>query len=1527
MICNSVYSQTCPAPSINAQAGTGPSTTICSGLCANLTATVVPVNSTTSYSVGSVAYAPFAYAGGVAAIGAADDVWSNVINIGFSFCYFGNNFTQLIVGSNGEISFNLANAGLGENFTVNNILPNTAEHPVNTICGPYRDIDPSAGGNVRTYTTGVAPCRKFVAYWSNVPMYGCAASFATFQIVLHESSNIIEVNVQNSTACAAWQNGKGLIGIQDATAATAVAPATRNVLTPWTGTNESWRFTPTGAPTFTVNWAGPSGFTATGLTATPCPTATSTYTATMSLSECTGGTITTFTSAVQVSVTPTPTIIAAASPTAICIGGSTTLTATGATSYTWQPGNLAGPSVIVAPGSTTIYTVTGQSGICSSTSTVQVVVNSTVSASASPASVCSGASATLTGFGAATYTWNPGNITGNPVVVTPTATTVYSVSGTNPGCTSSNTVMVTVTPGPSVSAFNLSGTVCAGTTASLVATGALTYTWNPGNIVGNIVTVTPTVNTTYTVVGSVGSCTSQATILVSVNSGPTITVVSSPTLTCPGNSATLTASGALSYTWNPGAIVSNSIVVSPLVTTTYSVTGVNALGCQSTFTVNHNVSPIPSITITPASPSVCAGSSATLTASGASTYTWNPGSLTGASVVVSPATNTTYTIVGSNGTCTNSATALLTVVPVPTVSASSSTTQICSGGTVTLNASGATSYTWNPGALSGGTVVASPTVTTTFTVTGSSASCSNSAIVTVTVNAGPAIAAAASPTSICAGSSSTLSASGALSYTWNPGALAGGTVTVSPAATTIYSVTGNNALGCLATTTLNLLVSPNPTVIASVSPATICVGSTATLTGSGATTYTWNPGGLSGPSVTVSPASTTIYTVTGANGACTNTQTVSLTVTASPTITASGSPTLICSGSSATLTGSGAASYTWNPGALSGTSVTVSPTVSTTYTVTGANVTGCKNTATVSITVNPSPTVSATSSPTAMCIGATATLSGSGATTYTWNPGGLSGTSVTVSPASTTIYTVTGTAAGCSSSSTVQLVVSPIPTVSASSNPVVICSGATATLTGSGAASYTWNPGALSGGTVTVNPTVTTTYTVTGATAGCSATSTLILTVNPSPTVTAAASPTAICSGNTATLSASGATSYTWIPGPIIGGTVTVSPTINTTYTVRGSNGTCTGTTSVLLTVIPSPTVSATSSPTAICTGATATLTGTGATSYTWNPGGLSGPSVTVSPASTTIYTVTGANGICINTKTVSLTVSPTPTVSAVSNPTVICSGNTATLTGSGATSYTWNPGALSGINVTVSPAATTVYTVTGTGAGGCTSTGTVSLTVNGTPTLTASSNPTTLCSGNTATLTGTGATSYTWNPGALSGATVTVSPGVTTTYTLTGTNGTGCTSTKTITLNVTTTPTVSASVSPTVICAGSTATLSGIGAATYTWNPGALSGATVAVTPTATTIYTLTGANGTCSNTKTVSLSVIASPTVIASASPTAICSGASSTLSASGATSYTWNPGALAGPTATVTPAATTVYTVTGINGSGCTNSQTVV
>lgn len=1514
----------CINPSINAQVATGPSTTVCSGNCANLTASVVaPGNATTSYSVASVSYSTHPYVGGSNVFAtSSDDLWSDSISIGFDFCFYGQTYKKLCVGSNGEITFDLSRANTFESWVTTQILPNLVEHPGRTICGAYRDYDPFPGGVVRTYTTGVAPCRAFVVYWSGVTLFSCGSPVSSFQIALYEGSNQIAVNIVNSTACMTWNNGRGLIGIQNANATVFTAPPTRNTLTAWTAINESWRFVPTAAPSFSVNWAGPGGFTASGLTAAPCPTTTSTYTA--SLNYCGG----TRTSTVQV-VVGNPTVTASASSSTFCAPGSVTLTGSGATSYTWQTpsGNFTGSTLAVSPTVSTTYTLFGLSGACTASTTIGITVGTapTINAFNLSGTICPGNTANAVATGALTYTWNPGGITGGVVALSPTTTTTYTILGSSGGCIGQTTLTIPVGPTPTITALSSPTSICVGGSATLTASGASTYTWNPGALTGSAVVVSPSSTTTYTVIGSnTLSCTGTRTLQLVVNTTPTVNVTSSPTAICVGSTATLSATGATTYTWMPGSLTGANVSVSPTVTTVYTVTGSNG-SCTNTRTISLTVNSTPTVTASVSPTVICAGSSATLSASGATTYTWMPGSLTGANVSVSPTVTTTYSVTGSNGGCTNTRTVTLLVNPTPTINATATPTSICSGSgaTVALSASGASTYTWNPGGLTGSAVTVTPGVTTTYTVNGTSVTgCVSNRTITVSVVTTPTVAASASSLVICSGNSTTLSASGATTYTWNPGSLTGANVSVSPTSTTTYTLTGANG-SCTDTETITITVNPSPTVIATASPTSICSGASSTLSASGATSYTWMPGSLTTSSIVVNPTSTTVYSVTGSSGSCSVTRTVNLTVNTTPTVNVSSTATTVCSGNNATLTATGATTYTWMPGSLTGSAVVVSPAVPTTYTVTGANGT-CIDTETISVTVGSTPTLVASASSSSICSGNSSTLTATGATSYTWNPGSLTGGTITVSPTTTTSYTVTGLTGSCSNTAVVTVTVTTTPTITATSSPTAICSGQTATLSSSGATTYTWNPGGLTGSTTTVSPSSTTVYTVTGANGSCTNTRTVSLTVNTTPTVLASASSNTICAGQSVSLTATGATTYTWNPGALTGSLTVVSPTLTTTYTVTGTSGSCSGTNTITITVNPRPTITATASPSGICVGGTTTLTASGAVSYTWNPGTILTNPAVVSPGATTTYSVRGVDALgCSNNTTLTVTVSPTPTVNITASSSSICVGSTTSLTATGATTYSWMPGSLTGSLVAVSPTITTTYTVTGDNTG-CTSTNTITITVNNNPTVTASASPTNICSGTSSTLSASGATSYTWMPGSLTSGTVTVSPTSTTIYTVTGFNG-FCSSNTTVNLVVTTTPTISAASSPTAVCAGNSATLTVTGATTYTWLPGSVTGGTIVVTPTATTIYTVTGANGNCTNTNTVTLTVNPNPTLVATSSSTAICSGQSATLSASGATGYTWNPGGFTTSSVVVSPTSNTTYTLIGTNGT-CSSSTTL-
>jgi len=799
----------------------------------------------------------------------------------------------------------------------------------------------------------------------------------------------------------------------------------------------------------------------------------------------------------------------------------------------------------------------------------------------------------------------------------------------------------------------------------------------------------------------------------------------------------------------------------------------------------------------------------------------------------------------------------------------------------------------------------------------------------------------ATPNPICAGQSTTITASGPATgvtyqvYTAATGGTNLGTtpLVVTPGVTTTYHIetVNNSDPNCVSTTrtSVTVTVNPSPTVTANASPSTsICVGDLVTLTGGGATSYTWDNGVTNG--VAFSPATTTTYIVIGTTSGCSDTAQITITVNAAPTVTANASPSnTICAGSSVTLTGSGATSYTWNNGVTDG--VAFVPAATTTYTVIG-NVGSCADTAQITITVNPAPTVTANASPsTTVCAGNPVTLTGGGATSYTWDNGVTDGVAFT--PTVTTTYTVTGTDANnCTNTAQITITVNPAPTITANASPsTTICAGTPVTLTGGGAASYSWDNGVIDG--VAFTPTVTTTYTVTGTDANnCTNTAQITITVNPAPTVTANASPaTSICVGDQVTLTGGGATSYTWDNGVTDG--VAFTPATTTTYTVTGTDANnCTNTAQITITVSPAPTVTANASPsTTICAGDTVTLTGSGATSYTWDNGVTDG--VPFVPTTTTTYNVTGSTGTCSDVDQITITVNPAPTITANASSITSCAGDTVTLTGSGGVSYTWDNGVTDGVPFIAT--ATATYTVTGTGANGCTNTDQVTVTVNPTPTVTANASPsTTICNGDPLTLTGSGATSYTWDNGVTDG--VAFVPTATTTYTVTGTDANGCFATDQITITVTTciVPQASFTVSDSVVCAGGCIDFTDTSSDALSWswtfaggNPSSSSDQNPTVCFDSAGIFTVqlvvTNAFGTDS--MSTQIVVHPNPTIVAGSDVTIMFGNTANLTSTTTSTSsFSWTPSFnVVCPTCQNTqanPEETTTYTVTLTDTNGC-------
>ena len=465
----------------------------------------------------------------------------------------------------------------------------------------------------------------------------------------------------------------------------------------------------------------------------------------------------------------------------------------------------------------------------------------------------------------------------------------------------------------------------------------------------------------------------------------------------------------------------------------------------------------------------------------------------------SSSTTATTTVTG-----TVNASPSVTITEIDASGAGNNDDIICAGGSVTLTASGTTaSYLWST-STSSATITLSPSITTTYTVTGTASGCSNTASITITVNAIPSVNITvidASGTNnndaiICDGSSVTLTASGTTaSYLWSTSTNSA-TITSSPSTNTTYTVTGTTS-GCSNTASVTVTVNAIPTVniteidASGVNPddAIICEGSSVTLTASGTIDYLWSTT-ENNSSITPSPSTTTTYTVTGTTSGCSNTASVTITVNTLPSVTitpidASGvdaNDAIICDGSSVTLTASGTtANYTWST-TDNITSITVSPSTNTTYTVTGTTSFGCSNIGSINVTVNAIPTISISEtdasgsipSDNKVCIDGTATLTAIGGNTYEWNTANSSET-IYPSLSSNTTYTVTGTTLGCSNTSSITITVESLPSLAF--NSITLCNESSYLITNttsvpnneswsvSGSGSITFNNGYVTAGT------------------------------------------------------------------------------------------------------------------------------------------------------------------------------------------------------------------------------------------------------------------------------------------------------------------------------------------------------------------------------------------------------------------------------------------------------------------------------
>ncbi|MFI5218353.1 MAG: PKD domain-containing protein [Bacteroidia bacterium] len=1187
--------------------------------------------------------------------------------------------------------------------------------------------------------------------------------------------------------------------------------------------------------------------------------------------------------------------------------------------------------------------------------------------------VCSGGNVILTAnAGGTAYQWSPGGQTTQSISASSSG--VYTVTITYVGgCTSDTFTTVTVcTPG--TCQLNLTGAtaICPGSSTTLSITGTpITpgtcpvggppYTYSYLDVTNNIVhgpfvtntlpitfSVSPASTTTYqllslSLTGAI--CPSSIIgppITVTVLPIPTATIAGTPSI-CNGQCANLMVNfaggpGPYNFTYNPGGIVVNGvnnpavINVCPTSTTNYTLVSVSNANCPGNVagTATVTVNPLPTAQLN-GTQTICAGQTANLNINFTGTGPWTYSYLAGATLVgpfvspvspavisVSPGATTTYSLPPnvSDANCagTNTAgNATVTVNPLPTAQILGNAT-ICAGASTNLviNFTGVAPFTYS---YTNGSVISGP-----FTTNNNS----------VTIPVSPLV-------------TTTYTLSGSVTGAGCNGAV-GGSATITVNQLPTASITGSNTI-CDGTATILSLAFAN-------APGPYTYSYTANATSFGPFTTSSNPAVIS-----VSPNVNTTYTITSiSNTNCTGSVigvAALVTVTPLPTATLAGT-TDICIGQSTNLniTFTGQAPYTYS------------------Y-LAGATLNG--------------PFISNTNSAT-----------------------------ISVNPIIITNYTLTNTVIGngCNGATagSALITVNTLPTALINGNPT-ICAGDQTNLeisfTGTAPYTYRYSDGVSTFGPfttsnnpeiITVSPPVTRTFTVTAVNdANCNGITNgqSLVTVNPLPTAQIIGNAT-ICNGDQTnlTINFTGTAPFVYsysdgasTIGPLNTNNnsviIPVNPVVNTTYTVTAvDDNNCTGTVngSVLVTVNQLPTAVLAGSP-VICNGQTAnlavTFTGTAPFVFSYTDGtNIFGPittfnnpyTLTVSPTANTIYgmsgNVTGAGCIGATAGSASVTVNQLPTATVAGTP-EICTGDQTTFdiafTGAPPFTYSYTNGASTFgpfttpnliETITVSPTATTTYSVNVVSDDNCTGTfsGQAVVTVHPLPTAQISGT-TGICFGNSTNLsinfTGTGPYTYTYFDGNTPFGPFTTSndpemiivqPNSNTTYTVTSVSDANCTGTSvTGTATITVHPIPDAVISDvTSICVGASSsfkiTFTGTAPFTYRYTDGSSTFGpfntsnnleVITVSPTSTENYELVSmndayCNGTYSGLATVNVNDLPTPVITGT---NVICNGDNTTFDAgAGYTAYLWSNNSQTTQSISIGTAGNYTVTVTDLN--GCVN-----
>jgi gliding motility-associated-like protein len=695
------WSQFPGCPDVNA----GPNQTLtCNEACATITASAFQAGSTSNYAVSSIPHTPpipYNEPGGTAISVGTDDVWSPIINLPFTFCYYGQSYTTCKVSSNGSITLGPATGGGGNPWAFTADAPNPALVNAGMIFGIYHDIDPSVfvnGSQIRWYLLGEAPCRIFVVSFYDIAQFSCTSLRSTHMMVLYETTNTIDVYVERKDLCPSWNGGRAIIGIQNPTGTAGVVAPGRNSNPTWSVSSsspEAWRFSPSGPSIITnFEWQLNGQFLSNDLSIEVCPNSPTTYTAVATYTACDGEVVVVED---DVLITPSPeaptlNVTNAIIPSCGLSNGSITVAATGGVpgyQYSINGGTTYQSSGTFTglPSGTYNILVLDNNG-CTGGVTVPLIEPDAVQVSivnqtdASCFGLNDGSIQVAVSGGSAPYNFTiNGASNGTNVNFNNLTAGEYTIIVTDgQGCT--NQIVTNIfEPVLEPATINYpSSPICSYENGNPVITGVQggTFSSSPAGL--NLITSGSTAGVvtgpgsqpgsytvTYTYTNTNG-CIYQTTAPIVVLP-PAVINAGIDASICDFDPYTLSASGGVQYQWQ-GGFTNGETIYPSAGSNTYIVLGTDANGCQAIDSVTVIVTPYPTISftqdVTEGYPVLNVNFTNT-SSPGASNFNWNfgNGSLASNNVnVTNPYNNPgvyTVTLTGSLNGCSASATSTVTV--------------------------------------------------------------------------------------------------------------------------------------------------------------------------------------------------------------------------------------------------------------------------------------------------------------------------------------------------------------------------------------------------------------------------------------------------------------------------------------------------------------------------------------------------------------------------------------------------------------------------------------------------------------------------------------------------------------------------------------------------------------------------------------------------------------------------------------------------------------------------------------------------